>query len=77
MSVRLERDAMAIPKYAERTPPEKRVQIVCRGKCGAVSYAEVSKVPWKGVEPFSDPDLYAECLRCSYRARDNYNWIEQ
>ena len=65
---------MALPEYARHVPREKLVRILCRGTCGASRYAEVSKIPWSKEGMPIDPGLFAKCLRCGYRARDNYNW---
>jgi hypothetical protein len=69
----LEVIAMALPKYAQHVPRGRLVKILCRGACGANRYAEVSKVPWNKKGMPVDPELFATCLRCRYRARDNYN----
>ena len=66
---------MPIPKYAQRTPRNRLVQIICRGACGGTRYAEVSQHNWSGHGPNEDPDLYATCLKCGYKAKDKYNWI--
>lgn len=66
---------MRIPKYAAGTPRDKLVQILCKGTCGRMRYAAVSKVPWSSDGARPGPELFATCLKCGRQARDNYNWI--
>jgi len=63
-----------LPGYAEHLPRQRLVKILCRGTCGKTRYAEVSRTPWKREGGAVDRDLFATCLVCGYRARDNYNW---
>lgn len=65
---------MAMPKYAQDVPRRQLVRLLCRGGCGATRYAEVSKIPWSKSDAVNDHELFAVCLRCGYKARDNYNW---
>jgi len=65
---------MALPKYAQDVPHHKLVKILCRRVCGVSRYAEVSKIPWSKAGASADPELFASCLRCGYKASDNYNW---
>jgi hypothetical protein len=64
---------MTLPNYAVGVPKALRVQILCRGKCGKSRYAKVSVPDWDN-RPVGDPTVYAQCLKCGYRATDPYNW---
>jgi len=64
----------SIPRYAQDVPRHKLVKVLCRGDCGSTRFAEVSKTPWEKSGTSVDPELFATCLRCGYKARDNYNW---
>lgn len=65
---------MALPEYTGHIPREKLVRILCTGTYWASRYAEVPKIPWSKEGMPIDPGLFGTCLRCGYRARDNYNW---
>lgn len=65
-----------LPNYASKADRAKVVQVLCKGKCGAVRWAEMNK-PYPGKEVLSKAkmgDYKAICLRCSSTAMDNYNW---
>jgi hypothetical protein len=66
--------SMKLPEYAKSTPKSLLVNIDCRGACNTSRYAKVSKLPWNKHGPNNDPDMWAECLRCGYKAEDSYNW---
>lgn len=66
---------MTIPRYASHVPRERLVRCLCRGRCGRLVYAETSYEPWESSGAKINPDLYATCLKCGYRATDEYNWI--
>jgi hypothetical protein len=64
-----------IPKYAQHVPQNLLVRCLCRGKCGKLMYAKASKSDWTRQGPTMDPAIFAICLRCGYRATDEYNWL--
>ena len=58
------------PTYSRSIPPGLLVKVDCQGACQTKRYAEVSKYPWTA----GDPEIYATCLVCGYKARDSRNW---
>jgi hypothetical protein len=65
-----------LPNYASKADRAKVVQLLCKGKCGAVRWAEMN-MPFPGKEVLRNATLgeyQATCLRCGSTARDNYNW---
>ncbi|UPT53371.1 hypothetical protein [Synechococcus phage Ssp-JY39] len=67
---------MKIPKYAQAVPQNMLVRCICRNGCnlGATVFARVSDPNWSR-NAGHEAKLYAECLKCGYRAHDNYNWL--
>jgi ribosomal protein L37E len=84
---------MGLPKYAASIPLDRRVNILCRGKCGKSRYAtadltksEEEKVATKYRQLPDDEKMIIEsvmhkqkatCAKCGYRASDPYNWSWQ
>lgn len=66
---------MNLPAYVGDVPRSRLIQVECRGGCGPTRYHEVSRLPWSRDEKPS-PDLFATCLNCGKKTRDNYNWRE-
>lgn len=65
-----------LPNYASKADRAKVIQLLCKGKCGAVKWAEMNK-PFPGQEVLSKAGMgeyKATCLRCGSTAQDNYNW---
>lgn len=65
-----------LPNYSSKANRGKVVQLLCKGKCGAVRWAEMNK-PFPGKEELrkaSMGEYKATCLRCGCTALDNYNW---
>ena len=65
---------MKLPKYAQEIPKDELVQIICRGQCGKGRFARKSDGAIKGLS-MEDPNHYAQCIVCGYRAHDPYNWV--
>lgn len=65
-----------LPNYASKADREKVVQLLCKGKCGVVRWAEMNK-PFPGKDVLrkaSMGEYKATCLRCGSTALDSYNW---
>lgn len=65
-----------LPNYASKADRAKVVQVLCKGKCGAVRWAEMNTL-YPGKEELRKAkmgDYKATCLRCGSTAMDNYNW---
>ncbi|MCB2173381.1 hypothetical protein KQH65_11640 [archaeon] len=64
-----------LPQYAKSTPHEYLVKILCRN-CGSTRWARMN-TPFTGKTAMREAnfgELEAICLKCGYRATDNYNW---
>lgn len=67
----------ALPSYASKACQAKVIKILCKGKCGRSSWAEMDK-PFPGKEVLRTAkfgEYNATCLRCGSIAKDGYNWI--
>lgn len=64
-----------LPQYAAGVPRHMLVKCLCKGSCGKMVYAKVSKYPWREAGAAGDPELWATCLRCGNESSDEYNWI--
>lgn len=64
-----------LPAYAARADRSKAVSILCR-ECRKIRWAVLTK-PYPGPEALKAAAMFdyrAICLKCGYRASDNYNW---
>ncbi len=65
-----------LPQYAQSTPNKHLVKILCRGLCNKTRWAKLNR-PYPGKTSLNNAragEFTATCLKCSYEARDNYNW---
>ena len=65
-----------LPNYASKADRARVVQLLCKGKCGSVRWAEINK-PYPGKDALRSSKMgeyKATCLRCGSTTQDNYNW---
>lgn len=65
-----------LPEYANTTPQEYLIKILCRGQCGTTRWARLNR-PYPGRTAIRGAEMgvyRATCLKCGYLASDNYNW---
>jgi predicted metal-binding protein len=71
-----------IPNYAAHVSGGEIVSIICRGGCPGRTFARLSPAD-EAITSLqkSEGEQYAgyvaHCLKCGYRATDNYNWSKQ
>lgn len=72
-----ERSPGKLPSYAQSTPYNLLVRILCRGHCGTTRWARLDE-PFPGTTALKGAKMgeyRATCLVCGYTASDNYNWF--
>lgn len=65
-----------LPNYASKADRARVVQLLCKGTCSAVRWAEMNN-PYPGKTVLRSAqmgDYTATCLRCGSIAQDHYNW---
>lgn len=65
-----------LPKYAQNSPRDKLIKLLCKGKCGKITLAELN-VPYPEKDQLKKAPMgqyKARCLKCNSVALDNYNW---
>lgn len=66
----------SLPEYAQAADRKRLVKILCKGKCRATCWAEMT-INYPGRDILSKSqvgDFTAICLRCGCEAVDGYNW---